>query len=223
MAHRSSLDSIFWLWLPALFFIGQIIIELSLPDQLLSEMHSEGGTHEILQFFIISFALLMALAGLARVDWSHQKWLGAWFGLAALCCLYVAGEEISWGQHVFYWDTPEQWAVLNDQNETNLHNTSSWLDQKPRLLLLLGIAFGGLVFPLLNKYCADFLPARFAIIYPDWRMFVVALFVVIPYLVEKAAEAAGFMTFVRGSEVQELYMYYFVALYLWDMRGRVKI
>lgn len=221
MTYRSSLDSIFWLWVPALFFVGQIFIEMTLPTQLLSDMHSEGGSHEILQFFVITFALLMALAGLARVQWSTQKWLGVWFGVAAFCCLYVAGEEISWGQHVFYWETSEHWARINDQNETNFHNTSSWLDQKPRLLLLIGITCGGLIFPLLQKYKPGILPARFRVIYPDWRMFVVALAVVVPYLVEKTAEAMGIITFVRGSEVQELFMYYFVALYLWDLRGRI--
>ena len=76
----------------------------------------------------------------------------AWFGLAALCCLYVAGEEISWGQHLFDWATPENWSEVNDQNETNIHNTSSWFDQKPRLVLLIGTVFGSLILPyLLSK------------------------------------------------------------------------
>lgn len=221
MTYRFSLDSLFWLWVPVLFFIGQILVEIGLPASTLSAMHSEGGSHEILQVAVISFALLVAIASLTRIDWTQQKWLGAWFIVAALCCLYVAGEEISWGQHVFYWETSESWSQINDQNETNLHNTSSWLDQKPRLLLLLGIALGGLIFPLLQKYRAGSLPDRFAVLYPDWRLFVTALFVVVPHLVEKIAGANGIRTFVRGSEVQELYMYYFVALYLWDLRGRV--
>ena len=43
--------------------------------------------------------------------------------IGALSCLYIAGEEMSWGQHFFHWNTPEYWAELNRQEETNLHNT----------------------------------------------------------------------------------------------------
>jgi hypothetical protein len=32
------------------------------------------------------------------------------------------GEEISWGQRVFDWSTPESISELNAQNETNIHN-----------------------------------------------------------------------------------------------------
>lgn len=54
------------------------------------------------------------------------------------CCLLLAallfvggGEEISWGQRVFGWGTPEGLAAHNLQDETNLHNLSwmsGWLD-----------------------------------------------------------------------------------------------
>ena len=32
------------------------------------------------------------------------------------------GEEISWGQRLFGWETPADWAAMNVQKETNLHN-----------------------------------------------------------------------------------------------------
>lgn len=45
----------------------------------------------------------------------------AFLTLAAL--LFVcAGEEMSWGQRIFGWKTPEQWSARNAQAETNLHN-----------------------------------------------------------------------------------------------------
>jgi hypothetical protein len=63
------------------------------------------------------------------------KWLGRWVILLTLGALYYAGEECSWGQNYFGWVTPESWARINDQNETNLHNTSGLLDNAPRGLL----------------------------------------------------------------------------------------
>jgi len=36
--------------------------------------------------------------------------------------IVCAGEEISWGQRIFNWETPEKFAEANSQGETNLHN-----------------------------------------------------------------------------------------------------
>lgn len=40
----------------------------------------------------------------------------------ALFFVIAAGEEISWGQRIIGWSTPDQLAAINDQNETNFHN-----------------------------------------------------------------------------------------------------
>lgn len=40
----------------------------------------------------------------------------------ALGCFFIMGEEISWGQRIIGWDTPESWAEMNYQQETTLHN-----------------------------------------------------------------------------------------------------
>jgi hypothetical protein len=42
--------------------------------------------------------------------------------ILALLMFVCAGEEISWGQRIFGWDTPEKWSAMNAQVETNLHN-----------------------------------------------------------------------------------------------------
>ena len=42
--------------------------------------------------------------------------------LYALLFVFAAGEEISWGQRIFGWGTPEFFAENNYQNETSLHN-----------------------------------------------------------------------------------------------------
>ena len=45
------------------------------------------------------------------------------FLLLAMAFIFAAGEEISWGQRIFNFDTPDYWKKLNKQNEFNLHNT----------------------------------------------------------------------------------------------------
>ncbi|MGR3248773.1 MAG: hypothetical protein ACU0HS_09300 [Paracoccus sp. (in: a-proteobacteria)] len=42
--------------------------------------------------------------------------------LLALACIFVAGEEISWGQRIFGIDTPELLRSVNRQGEITLHN-----------------------------------------------------------------------------------------------------
>lgn len=40
----------------------------------------------------------------------------------ALIAFFGAGEEISWGQRIFNWQTPVALNQINDQGETNIHN-----------------------------------------------------------------------------------------------------
>ncbi|MCB9982820.1 MAG: hypothetical protein H6861_03965 [Rhodospirillales bacterium] len=51
---------------------------------------------------------------------------------------------------------------MNDQNETNLHNISSRFDQKPRLILLVGVVVGGLIIPALQHFKSKRVPQIFA-------------------------------------------------------------
>lgn len=48
----------------------------------------------------------------------------AW-ALAAIATFVAAGEELSWGQWLFQWQTPEGWSAINKQHETNLHNLAA--------------------------------------------------------------------------------------------------
>jgi hypothetical protein len=45
-----------------------------------------------------------------------------WFLGLAFLMVVAAGEEISWGQRIFSWQTPDAYEELNMQGETNIHN-----------------------------------------------------------------------------------------------------
>lgn len=200
----------------------QIPMEIFLSADVLALLHSEQGPHEFVEFVVLVIAFIVTLATLRRLDWKKDKWLAVWIALAAACCFYVAGEEVSWGQKFVQWSTPEFWANINDQNETNLHNTSSWLDQKPRLILLIGVIVGGLIIPLLKKFRAQWLPKKFEIIYPPAILSLTALMTLgieITDKIDKALEDV--ILFGRSSEVEELYLFYFVLLYLVILRRRI--
>ena len=100
--------------------------------------------------------------------------------IAALGCLYIAGEETSWGQHFFHWNTPEYWAAINRQDETNLHNAYLISEGLPRSILEIGITIGGLGVPLA------------ALFYPVLRACRISVFLPPPALVPTSLGAVGF-------------------------------
>ncbi len=76
------------------------------------------------------------------------KWRFVWLLAWTAACVYFAGEECSWGQWYLGFETPAPIAEVNKQDEFNLHNTSSWLNEKPRALVEIFIFLAGLVLPV---------------------------------------------------------------------------
>jgi hypothetical protein len=74
---------------------------------------------------------LLACSILCLLLWRHDKRAGApkWRVLALLALAFLFfvafGEEISWGQRIFGFGTPESLEEVNDQAETNLHNLAT--------------------------------------------------------------------------------------------------
>jgi len=92
-------------------------------------LYREGGLVENLPslLFFISAVLTFKAAFVIR---KHNKlFLFLYLGLALFFFLFSM-EEISWGQWIFHWETPEAFD-LNFQKETNIHNFAN-----PTLILL---------------------------------------------------------------------------------------
>lgn len=212
--NENYLPKVLWLWIPVVMAIGQVIFELTVDKVIVSISHSENGPHELMQFLLITMAAILSVAILLRFHKFMDFYTRAWILIAFLACTYVSGEEVSWGQHFFDWTTSDFWSEVNDQQETNLHNTSSWLDQKPRLILEIGVIIGGLLMPLLSKFKPSILKTGAEVIYPPVTLWVTALCAELPKYIEKINNEFGADFFVRESEIQELYFFYFVLLYL---------
>ncbi|MEZ4511549.1 MAG: hypothetical protein R3C62_06725 [Chloroflexota bacterium] len=71
------------------------------------------------------------------------------FLLLAAAMIFVTGEEISWGQRIFGWETPTELAEINKQNETTLHNIGEVLSVVNIGMMIVG-AVGSVAY-LLNK------------------------------------------------------------------------
>ena len=77
----------------------------------------ENTTFVALAFTAAAFALLAWRAGPEAKGMQRLGWLGV-----ALCAGVLAGEEMSWGQRVLGFETPEALHRINLQHETTLHN-----------------------------------------------------------------------------------------------------
>ena len=163
------------------------------------------------------------------------KWLGAWVVLLTLGALYYAGEECSWGQNYFGWMTPEGWSQINDQHETNLHNTSNLFDHVPRAMLSLAAGVCVLAPFVLFKRLRQWNPRTNPLAWFFPTMAVVptaalALVVGLPQFFygkyDKTHETASWFAemFLAGrhSELKEYFLAMFILVYMWSFAVRLR-
>jgi hypothetical protein len=70
--------------------------------------------------------------------------------LVALFCLFVAGEEMSWGQRLLGYTPPALFLEHNTEQETNIHNFAGVFG-RPKWVLISALVGYGLVMPLLAR------------------------------------------------------------------------
>ena len=217
-----------WLWFPPLMLI--VAVSFYLLDRPFYQRWIDG------ELGLIELATVVVLAPgvvLGALIWRRREqlpdWrLRLWMPLVALGCLYFAGEELSWGQHLLGWQTPEPMQAINDQQETNIHNISSWFDQKPRTLLELWVLVGGIVLPLWTSL------RGVSYFRNDWRYWfwpsrvclptaVLAILIRIPERFHDWFDMPRPPPLdMRVSELQEYYFGLFLSLYLVSVYARIK-
>ncbi len=212
-----------WLVLPLALAAALSLAAHTAPEVYERWVIGESGLLELGQLATMIAACLVALRTLLLPALRTRPLLMAWVALAALSVVYIAGEEASWGQHFFAWQTPATWSVINDQGETNLHNISSWLDQKPRLLLEAGVILGGIVIPLAALWRPQIRRMPGAVILPPLHCLPAAALAEFARFSERILDALGTQVypFHRPSEVQELFFYIFILLYLITLHRRL--
>ena len=144
---EKDLNKLVWLVLPIAILIVPYLSRLAGVDSDL-HLYGENGWIEALTVVFLLVAILFGIIFLILSKIPSHGWMQWWMALLVLGSLYFAGEELSWGQHIFGWETSEYWQTLNDQGETNLHNTSPLFDQIPRTLLSIAALVGGVLAPL---------------------------------------------------------------------------
>lgn len=223
---KSELPPWLWLWLVPSFLILQLILREISPEFSRQYIDGELGGIENLTVITLVPAIILALYLVSQFRKFPSVWLSVWFGMLGLACFYFAGEEASWGQHWLGWATPDSIKELNDQGETNLHNMSSWLDQKPRLIVELSAIIGGVIVPIMFRV------RKISVAHESWQFYFWPTWVCLPVslivgLIKLPDRIFGTHNIpypfdLRVSETQELYIALAFLIYLASAAIRVR-
>lgn len=212
------------MWLPLLLVLAPLLFLDAATYRRV--IFSELGIVENLT--VVLFVVPTAIIGfqVARLYASKGERLAAlMFYLFAAGCIFIAGEEASWGQHWLGWSTPEPLQQVNLQKETNIHNTVYFPKRLIKWILTLGIFIIGVLLPWkLKDRLAGTRLAFLRHLSPEPWTIPMALFVVITFIMRKLVKSAGLLPNlepseygIRVAEVHELYIAIYFMLYAWSM------
>jgi len=182
----------------------------------------ESGIIENTTVLFLVIAIGFCVASISRTSrLALSGFLKSWLFILIVGAAYFALEEVSYGQHLFGWETAEPWKELNDQGETNLHNVHSLFDQVPRALLSLGILIGGVLLPLYRHFRDIKLDesSRFYWQWPTLDCITVGLLVVLirPILTVFETDA------INTGETKENLIALFIMLYCISIHSRLRL
>ena len=206
-----------WAGIPVL--LAAIILGFAIfyPDIYATRFLPEGyGYLELLHFVLPLAAGIMCLGLLFHASVRANTVLKVMTWLFAIACIYIAGEEHSWGQHFFGWSTPESWGKLNRQNETNLHNTLGVFNHTPQKILEFGIIIGGIILPLWNRFHTRLEHWFLRLYVPSLVLLPTALIAVLFKVIKwtYSHNLLPFQIMARPSEASETFYYLFILFYV---------
>jgi len=212
----------FYFLLPSFFLI--FFLSLSLHSLHINFLSGELGLLESTQILFIGISLFLFIR-IFQKNKTKNYLIKLIQILVCLGCFVLLGEEISWGQHYFQWNSGAIFTELNTQNETNLHNISSWFDQKLKLLLEIGMTMISFIFPLLNKYNKKFSKYTKQ---NNFELYLANFYLFYTVIIFEVVRIIGYTNDVypifnlRFSELREFFCYYFIFLYAKELYEKIK-
>lgn len=225
--YPNDLPKWLWLWLPILVALFPYVMRIinTESDQY---VYGELGIIENYTFVMLLIAIIVGIKSILLAKTFEFPFFKVWLSLLVVGCIYYAGEEISWGQHWFGWATPEGWMDVNDQGETNLHNTSALLDQVPRMLLTIAAVVGGVLVPSYFLLTKRQLAANefIAWLWPTYVNIPTCLLAVLVSVHEKVYKLFGttvpHVLDIRAGETKECLLAIFLFMYIASFYKRLK-
>jgi hypothetical protein len=108
----------------------------------------EDGLLEWIQVAVLLAVIALAAALLVALWRRGHRLLALLYLVATVGAIFVAGEEVSWGQRIIGFVTPSALEDVNRQGETNVHNIGSVLALFN--LGIMAVSIGAIVLPFLR-------------------------------------------------------------------------
>ena len=214
-----------WAGVPLALAALILFVANSYPDFYATRFLPEGyGVLEVLHFALPLAAGVICIRLLFQPAVRANGWIKLMTALFAIACIYIAGEEHSWGQHFFGWSTPEAWSAINRQQETNLHNTLGIFNHLPQKILEFGILIGGIILPLWSYFKGPFENWFLRLYVPSLALLPVALIAVVFKAIKwnTSHNLLGYQIIPRPSEALETFYYLFILFYVFLYFRRIR-
>ena len=144
----------------------------------------ENGLVEFTQVIILVISIIILFKHIKLQIKNLSRSYQIILFLYLLALIYYFFEEISWGQHLFFWNSPEFFLEFNSQKETNFHNISNLLNELPRTFLMLFCTISFIVYKLISSrliYLKFLILPNSKLIYLS---FLILLFVIPDFLID---------------------------------------
>jgi len=197
------------------------------PDAFARWVSAQDSIMENALGIVLAIAIVSTLCALVHANARLHRHLRVWLAIWCLGLLYFLGEDMNWGQYMFGWRPGDFFLEHNKEAETNLHNMSSWFNQKPRLAVQVWLLVAGVLVPLgwawPRRVTAKFVPQ---VLWPGQRTVLLAgVTTIIPVLEWIALAILGpglGGAPIRFSEIQEFFFAWFFLLFAIDLSGRLR-
>lgn len=127
----------------ALLVLLWIVASGYIPGLMSDSIVREDGLIEYATAFVFLAAAIISFDLYIKLPVKKRRVAYILLAIGFFLCF---GEEISWGQRIFDFNTPEALQSINVQNETNIHNSFGYLADH---IFIAGVIVYGTIIPLL--------------------------------------------------------------------------
>lgn len=225
--HIKDVPTWLWLWLVPMPYVIQLIFRYLDPQTVYYEkiFVGEASVTELSTALFLFLSIILALICAKMAKQRDLSAMAILLVIYALGCLFFFGEEISWGQHLFEWQSPEYFLEHNKRSETNLHNMAFFNKSIPKWAVVIGMTIGGVLLPyIFSRKNAHYRPGTHWIhwLFPTWICAPASAIVFLSNLAAKIPAINETARFIGVRESTELYISIFFLIYIWSLYIRFK-
>ncbi len=195
------------------------------------DVWNENGLIETIQALILFFTICYLFYFIKKFYKSLDIFVKVFLIIEIIGLSYFFLEEISWGQHLIKFDTPEFFINVNNQKEFNLHNISNLFNELPKGFVFIWCGLSAL---FLKYFKPKIKNIYYKIIMPNDKLIIISIVLLIVSVPDQIISKANLIDyskmqtengynfkmlftvlisfkFIRLSEFQEfLFCYYFL-------------